>query len=79
MNIIDIMPSIYEAYDNFMDPKYTGEIVSEDMKDKLIDVLGAYRDLSENKEYKATIDNLIEDVTFVAKKKKSEVIEFMNK
>lgn len=78
MSVINIMPSIYEAYDNYMDLKYTGVIVSEQLKDDLVEVLQAYKDLSDNKDYKTTIDGLIKDVQIVANMKKVQVNEFLN-
>lgn len=77
-NVIDIMPSIYEAYDNFINPKFSGVILSENFAKDLISVLKSYKPLSEDSRYNSIIDKLIIDVNSVTNMNKSQVIEFMN-
>lgn len=75
VDVIELMPYIYEAREKFIDPGYSGVIISSTFSNKLINVLEAYKRLSDDQTYKSIIDSFIFDVNTL--KNKNSVIEFM--
>jgi hypothetical protein len=77
VDVIDLMPNIYEAHNKFLDPTYNGVIVSTDLKIKLIKVLNAYKKLSTDANYISIIDSFIIDVNNMTNRDKNDVVNFM--
>jgi len=77
VDVIELMPYIYEAREKFIDPSYSGVIISSTFSNKLINVLEAYKKLSNDQAYKSIIDSFIFDVNTLTNKNKNSVIHFM--
>lgn len=78
VDVIELMPYIYDAHDKFNKADYTGVIISSTLKSKLVNVLVAYKKLSNDAKYNSIIDSFINDVYTITNKNKSAVISFMN-
>lgn len=77
VDVIELMPYIYDAHDKFNDVSYNGVIISSSLKIKLVNVLNAYKKLSNDITYNSIINSFINDVNALAGKDKSDVIYFM--
>lgn len=77
--ILETLPEINNSLDNLMNPDFKGIIISEKLKNNILNITNSFKNKTSSRTFKDIISKLEIDIDKISLKPKSEISEFLQK